>query len=128
MANGNQRDPAFVTMMKGLKEMILEELETKFPGTKKISEEIESEVSILFNQYREGATTEIHALRLVNLIMVDLESLQLIPIQRAAGNLLEAEEILFRHLISEESVREAWNNREALRAELIAQHQAEEVQ
>jgi len=128
MGNGNQRDPAFVTMMKGLKGMILEDLEKKFPGTKKISEEIESEVQVLFDQYREGATTEIHALRLVNLIMVDLEQLQLIPIQRARGNLLEAEEILFRHLITEPSVRESWDNREALRAELIAQHQAEEAQ
>ena len=128
MTSGNQRDPEFVTMMKGLKEMILEDLEKKFPGTKKISGEIEKEVQILFDQYREGATTEIHALRLVNLIMVDLDQLQLLPIQKARGLLIEAEEILFRHLISQTEAKEAWENRVELRAELIAQRQAEEEQ
>jgi len=67
-------------------------------------------------------------MRLVNLIMVDLDQLQLLPIQKARGLLIEAEEILFRHLISQTEAKEAWENRVELRAELIAQHQAEEEQ
>lgn len=123
--NGGQRPPTMADVMTNLREVILADLDQQFPGALRIAKDLDEETKEIFNHYRKNCMTEIHALRIANLIVNDLTTLGVVPIHEARGLLLKAEEMLFRHLITNEGAKESWAQRHELKRKKM--EQAEEA-
>jgi hypothetical protein len=124
--NGNPESPLH-RVVKGIQEVMLTQLEEDSPGARKIIEDLESEVTQLIESYDRDCLTEIHALRLVDWILHDLEHRDFPMMTKARALVLETYHMVLRLLVEDyEGARERWYKRHETKEELRGVQQKSE--
>lgn len=111
-------NPQVLEIMKNIQTLLREQLEEKYPGSKKILEELDAEVLQGRDAYRKTIVTEFHAVRLAVLVLTDLDFQTRNPwAARAKSLMIEAEDFMMEALLSDGEAREKWARRHELKKE-----------
>lgn len=120
MTNGNESESRnqLASIMKGMKEVMLDALEAEHPGAKQVTLDVESETIQLIESYEELCLTELHALRLMEKICSDLERSEMPMITKLRSMVLDIYNIVFYNLLQNEENLQRWHRREELKEEI----------